>query len=126
MTDIQAVTTDRAPIPRGPYSPAIRAGTMVFVAGQVPLDPATNQPVEGSIEDQTRRVLENMAAILEATGSSMARVVKVTIFLADIGDFAAVNGVYASYFTDTPPARSTVAGTLPSGFRLMIDAIAVD
>ena len=126
MTDIQAITTDRAPIPRGPYSPAVRAGTMVFVAGQVPLDPATNTPVEGSIEDQTRRVLDNMAAILEAAGSSLARVVKVTIFLADIGDFAAVNGVYASYFTGTPPARSTVAGALPSGFRLMIDAIAVD
>src|SRR3712207_2505209 len=126
MTEIRAITTDRAPIPRGPYSPAIRAGTMVFVAGQVPLDPATNQPVEGSIEDQTRRVMENIAAILEAAGSSLARVVKVTIFLADIGDFAAVNGVYASYFTGTPPARSTIAGTLPSGFRLMIDAIAVD
>ena len=126
MTEIQAITTDRAPIPRGPYSPAVRAGTMVFVAGQVPLDPATNTPVEGSIEDQTRRVLDNMAAILEAAGSSLARVVKVTIFLADIGDFAAVNGVYASYFTGTPPARSTVAGALPSGFRLMIDAIAVD
>ena len=126
MTDIKAITTDRAPIPRGPYSPAVRAGSMVFVAGQVPLDPATNQPVGGSIEDQARRTLENMKAILEAAGSSMERVVKVTIFLADIGDFAAVNGVYAGYFTGTPPARSTVAGTLPSGFRLMIDAIAVD
>ncbi len=126
MTEIQAITTDRAPIPRGPYSPAVRAGTMVFVAGQVPLDPATDTPVEGSIEDQTRRVLDNMAAILEAAGSSLARVVKVTIFLADIGDFAAVNGVYAEYFKNRPPARSTVAGTLPSGFRLMIDAIAVD
>ena len=126
MTDIQAITTDRAPIPRGPYSPAIRAGGMVFVAGQVPLDPATNAPVEGSIEEQTRRVLDNMKAILDAAGSSLDRVVKVTIFLADIGDFAAVNGVYATYFTGTPPARSTVAGALPSGFRLMIDAIAVD
>ena len=126
MTDIQAITSDRAPIPRGPYSPAIRAGGMVFVAGQVPLDPATNQPVAGSIEEQTRRVMENIAAILEAAGSSLDRVVKATIFLADIGDFAAVNGVYASYFTGTPPARSTVAGALPSGFRLMIDAIAVD
>ncbi len=126
MTDIRAITTDRAPTPRGPYSPAIRAGNLVFVAGQVPLDPATNQPVEGGIEEQTRRVLDNIAAILEAAGSSMDRVVKATIFLANIGDFAAVNGVYASYFTGTPPARSTIAGTLPSGFRLMIDAIAVD
>ena len=126
MTDIQVIRTERAPIPRGPYSPAIRAGNMVFVAGQVPLDPATNQPVEGSIEEQTRRVMENVKAILEATGSSLERVVKATIFLADIGDFAAVNGVYAEYFAGTPPARSTVAGTLPSGFRLMIDAIAVD
>ena len=126
MTDIQAITTDRAPIPRGPYSLAIRAGGMVFVAGQVPLDPATNQPVLGGIEEQTRRVMDNIAAILEAAGSSLDRVVKATIFLADIGDFAAVNGVYAEYFRGTPPARSTVAGTLPSGFRLMIDAIAVD
>ena len=126
MTDIQAIATDRAPMPRGPYSPAIRAGSMVFVAGQVPLDPATNTPVEGGIEEQTRRVLDNVAAILEAASSSLARVVKVTIFLADIGDFAAVNGVYAGYFTGTPPARSTVAGALPSGFCLMVDAIAVD
>ena len=126
MADIQAIKTDRAPIPRGPYSPAIRAGNMVFVAGQVPLDPAINQPVQGSIEDQARRVMENITAILEAAGSSLERVVKATIFLADIGDFAAVNGVYAEYFKGTPPARSTVAGALPSGFRLMIDAIAVD
>ena len=126
MTDIQAITTDRAPVPRGPYSPAIRAGNMVFVAGQVPLDPTTNQSVGGSIEDQARRVMENIAAILEAAGSSLDRVVKATIFLADIGDFAAVNGVYAEYYKERPPARSTVAGALPSGFRLMIDAIAVD
>jgi len=126
MTDIQAIRSDRAPIPRGPYSPAIRAGNTVYVAGQVPLDPATNAPVEGSIEDQARRALDNIAAILDAAGSSLGRVVKVTIFLADIGDFAAVNGVYATYFPERPPVRSTVAGALPSGFRLMIDAIAVD
>jgi 2-iminobutanoate/2-iminopropanoate deaminase len=126
VTEIRAIQTDRAPTPRGPYSQAIRAGGTVYVAGQVPLDPATNQPIAGSIEEQARRTLENMRAILEEAGSSLDRVVKATIFLADINDFAAVNGVYAEYFKERPPARSTVAGALPAGFRLMIDAVAVD
>ena len=125
--DPQAVKTDKAPVPRGPYNQAVRVGEMIYVAGQIPIDPATNQVVEDGIEAQTRRVLENLGAILEAAGSSLDRVVKTTIFLLDVGEFAAVNAVYAEYFTGTAPARSTVqVAALPgAGVRLQIDAIAV-
>lgn len=125
--DLQPVKTGRAPIPRGPYNQAIRAGDTVYVAGQVPVDPGTNQIVEGDAATQARRVFENIKAILEAAGASMDRVVKTTIFLADVNDFAAVNAVYAEYFTGTMPARSTVAvAALPGGgARLQVDAIAV-
>jgi 2-iminobutanoate/2-iminopropanoate deaminase len=125
--DPQAVKTDKAPVPRGPYNQAVRVGGTIYVAGQVPIDPATNQVVEGGIEAQTRRVLENIRAILEEAGSSLDRVVKTTIFLLDVGEFAALNAVYAEYFTGTAPARSTVqVAALPgAGVRLQIDAIAV-
>jgi 2-iminobutanoate/2-iminopropanoate deaminase len=125
--DPQAVKTDKAPVPRGPYNQAVRVGETIYVAGQIPIDPATNQVVEDGIEAQTRRVLENLGAILEAAGSSLDRVVKTTIFLLDVGEFAAVNAVYAEYFTGTAPARSTVqVAALPgAGVRLQIDAIAV-
>jgi 2-iminobutanoate/2-iminopropanoate deaminase len=125
--DPQAVKTDKAPVPRGPYNQAVRVGDTIYVAGQVPIDPATNQVVEGGIETQTRRVLENIRAILEEAGSSLDRVVKTTIFLLDVGEFAALNAVYAEYFTGTAPARSTVqVAALPgAGVRLQIDAIAV-
>jgi len=124
----RAIRTDRAPVPRGPYNQAIRVGETIYVAGQIPVDPATNQVVEGGVEAQARQVLDNVRAILEAAGSSMDRVVKTTIFLVDVGDFAAVNAVYAEYFTGTAPARSTVqVAALPgAGARLQIDAIAVD
>jgi reactive intermediate/imine deaminase len=124
--DLQPIETDRAPIPRGPYSQAIRAGETIYVAGQVPVDPGTNQIVVGDAAAQARRVFENIKAILEAAGASMGRVVKTTIFLVDVNDFAAVNAVYAEYFTGTLPARSTVAvAALPGGgAKLQVDAIA--
>ena len=125
--DPQAVKTDKAPLPRGPYNQAVRIGDTIYVAGQIPIDPTTNQVVEGGIEVQTRRVLDNVAAILEEAGSSLDRVVKTTTFLLDVGEFAQMNAVYAEYFTGITPARSTVqVAALPgAGVRLMIDAIAV-
>jgi len=125
--DPQAVKTDKAPLPRGPYNQAVRIGDTIYVAGQIPIDPTTNQVVEGGIEVQTRRVLDNIAAILQEAGSSLDRVVKTTIFLLDVGEFAQMNAVYAEYFTGTAPARSTVqVAALPgAGVRLQIDAIAV-
>ncbi len=124
--DLQPIETDRAPIPRGPYNQAIRAGDTIYVAGQVPVDPATNQVVEGDVSAQARQVFENIKAILEAAGTSLDRVVKTTIFLANLDDFAAVNAVYAEYFTGQP-ARSTVgvAGLPGGGAKLQVDAIAV-
>jgi 2-iminobutanoate/2-iminopropanoate deaminase len=125
--ELQPIETDRAPIPRGPYNQAIRAGDTIYVAGQIPVDPRTNQIVAGDAAAQARQVFENIKAILEAGGASLDRVVKTTIFLADVNDFAAVNAVYAEYFTGTLPARSTVAvAALPGGgARLQVDAIAV-
>lgn len=128
MVEHQAVRTEQAPIPRGPYNQAVRVGHTVYVAGQIPIDPATNQVVEGDIAVQTRRVLENIQAILGAAGSSLDRVVKTTIFLLDVTEFAAMNAVYAEYFGGMAPARSTIqAAALPgAGVRLQIDAVAVD
>jgi 2-iminobutanoate/2-iminopropanoate deaminase len=125
--ELQPIKTDRAPIPRGPYSQAIRAGDTIYVAGQIPVDPSTNQIVEGDAAAQARRVFENIKVILEVAGASIDRVVKTTIFLADVNDFAAVNAVYAEYFGGTLPARSTVAvAALPGGgAKLQVDAIAV-
>ena len=124
--DLQPIKTDRAPIPRGPYNQAIRAGDTIYVAGQIPVDPATNQIVDGDAAAQARQVFENIKAILEASGASLDRVVKTTIFLANVDDFAAINAVYAEYFTGEP-ARSTVAvAALPGGgAKLQVDAIAV-
>jgi len=125
--ELQPVKTEAAPIPRGPYNQAVRVGDTVYVAGQMPLDPATNQIVDGDVAMQARRVFENIRAIVEAAGSSMERVVKTTIFLTDVDDFAAVNAVYAEFFTGTLPARSTVGvAALPgSGAKLQVDAIAI-
>ena len=120
------VRTDAAPGAIGPYSQAIVAGDLVFCSGQIPLDPATGQVVEGAIEEQTRQVMLNLRALLEAAGSSLDSVVKTTIFLADMNDFATVNAVYAEYFGAEPPARSTVqAARLPRDVRVEIEAIAL-
>jgi len=123
--DKQGVSTEAAPAAIGPYSQAIRSGDLVFLSGQIPLDPATGDLVSGGIEEQTRRVMNNLGAVLAAAGASFENVVKTTIYLADLGDFAAVNGVYASYFGQPAPARATVqVAALPKGARVEIDATA--
>jgi len=120
------VSTETAPGAIGPYSQAIIAGDLVFCSGQIPLDPNNGQLVNGTIEEQTRRVLDNLSAVLAAAGTSLDRVVKTTIFLADMNDFAAVNATYAEYFPQEPPARSTVqAARLPRDVRVEIEAIAL-
>jgi len=121
----KTVATERAPRAIGPYSQAVISNGFVFLSGQIPLDPATNQLVEGGIAGQTERVLENLKAVLEASGCSLARVVKTTVYLKDLGEFAAMNEVYARYFGENPPARATVeVAHLPRDARLEIDAIA--
>ena len=120
-----AVSSADAPKAIGPYSQAVRAGQLLFLSGQVPLDPATGQIVDGDIAAQTRRVFENLAAVLEAGGRSFADVVRTTVFLADMNDFAAVNEVYGTYFTEPYPARATVqVARLPKDARVEIDLIA--
>jgi 2-iminobutanoate/2-iminopropanoate deaminase len=120
------VRTEGAPPPIGPYSQAIRAGGLIFVSGQIPLDPDTGQMVSGDVKAQTRRVLQNLSAVLQAAGSSMDRVVKTTIFLRDMNDFGAVNEEYASAFRELPPARSTVqAARLPRDAMVEIECIAL-
>jgi 2-iminobutanoate/2-iminopropanoate deaminase len=121
----QPVSTDQAPKAIGPYSQAIRAGQFLFLSGQVGFDPATGQLVPGGISEQTHRVLQNIAAILSAAGLSLDHVVKTTVFLAEMNDFAAMNDVYASYFKSPAPARSTVqAARLPRDARVEIEVIA--
>ena len=120
-----AVASERAPKAIGPYSAALRAGGLLFVSGQVPLDPSTGTMVDGDIAAQTRQVLQNLSALLEAGGSSLADVVRTTVYLADMNDFAAVNEVYRSFFSEPYPARSTIqAARLPRDARVEIDAIA--
>jgi len=121
----EAISSDGAPKAIGPYSQAVRAGQLLFLSGQVPLDPATGQLVGGDIAAQTRRVMDNLGAVLNAAGLSFANVVRTTIFLADINDFAAVNDVYGGYFSAPAPARATVqVARLPKDARVEIDAIA--
>ena len=121
----QAISSPNAPKAIGPYSPAIRAGQLLFVSGQVPLDPATGQMVEGGIAEQTRRVLDNIGALLKAADRSFADVVRTTIFLADMNDFGAVNDIYGQYFSEPYPARATVqVARLPKDARVEIDVIA--
>ena len=119
------VQTPAAPAAIGPYSQAIASGDLVFTSGQIPLDPATGQLVGGDIQAMTERVMDNLAAVLGAAGCGFGDVVKTTIFLADMGDFAAVNEVYGKRFTAQPPARSTVqAAALPRGARIEVECIA--
>jgi 2-iminobutanoate/2-iminopropanoate deaminase len=121
-----AVSTAGAPAAIGPYSQAIVAGGFVFCSGQVGLDPTSGNLTEGGVEAQAERALRNLSAVLDAAGCSLADVVKTTVFLADIADFAAVNAVYARFMPDPPPARSTFAvAALPKGARIEVEAIAV-
>lgn len=121
----QSISTPAAPAAVGPYSQAIVAHDLVFCAGQVGLDPTSGEIVEGGIEAEADRVLRNLTAVLDAAGCTLADVVKTTVFLVDIDDFAAVNAVYARFMPDPPPARSTFAvAALPKGARIEIDAIA--
>jgi len=123
---IEAIETERAPQAIGPYSQAIRANGLLFLSGQIPLDPATMEVVGGGIEAQTRQVLANLQAVLVAAGSSLDQVVRTTIFLSDLADFATVNAIYAETFGAARPARSTIqAARLPRDVRIEIDAIAL-
>ncbi|HEX7117368.1 MAG TPA: RidA family protein [Longimicrobiales bacterium] len=124
--ELKRVHTERAPEAIGPYSQAIVAGNLVFTAGQVPFDPETMQIVEGDVAVQTERVMENIKAVLEAAGASLSSVVKTTVFLKDMNDFAAMNEVYGRYFGDHKPARSTVeVARLPKDVRVEIETVAV-
>jgi 2-iminobutanoate/2-iminopropanoate deaminase len=121
-----AVSTAAAPAAIGPYSQAIKAGGLVFLSGQIPLDPATGQMVDGDIAAQTERVMKNLAAVLEAAGASFENVVRTTIFLTNLADFQVVNETYGRYFTGVAPARATVqVAALPRGAKVEIDAIAI-
>jgi 2-iminobutanoate/2-iminopropanoate deaminase len=122
----EAVSTQSAPQAIGPYSQAVRAGSLLFVSGQIPLDPATGKIVDGDLAAQTHRVFQNLEAILQAAGASFDNVVRTTVYLADMNDFPAMNEIYATYFSSPAPARSTVqAAGLPRDARLEIDVIAV-
>jgi 2-iminobutanoate/2-iminopropanoate deaminase len=121
----EVVHSTGAPKAVGPYSQAIRVGDFLFTSGQIPLDPATGQLVPGGIEEQTRRVMENLRAVLEAGGASFDSAVKATIYVIDLGDFAKLNATYATYFTSAPPARSTVqVAALPLGASVEIELVA--
>ncbi len=121
----QVIHTNGAPKAIGPYSQAIQVGQLIFCAGQTPIDPATNTLIEGDIETQTRRVLQNLSAVLEAAGSSLDKVVKTTVFLFDMNDFQRMNAAYAEFFPNNPPARSTIqVARLPRDARVEIELIA--
>jgi len=122
----KVVYTEKAPKPIGPYSQAIIAGDFIFTAGQIPIDPKTNQVVQGDIKEQTRQVFENLKAILEEAGATFDDVVKVTVYMKDLSEFPAMNEVYSEYFKSSPPARTTVeVSRLPRDVKIEIDLIAV-
>ena len=123
----EIITTQNAPKAAGPYSTAVRQNGLVFLSGQIPLDPKTGQLVTGPIQAQTERVIENLKAVLEAAGLSLNDVVKTTVFLKNMGDFAVMNETYGKYFSANPPARSTVeVARLPRDVQVEIEAIAID
>ena len=122
----EVIATDRGPKAIGPYSQAVKANGFIFISGQIPLDPRTQELVEGDVARQTERVMENLKGIVEAAGSSLDRVVKTTVFLKDLADFPAMNEVYSRYFPANPPARATVqVARLPRDVRVEIELIAL-
>ena len=122
---MQRISTKKAPVAIGPYSQAIQVGNLVYTSGQIPIDPATGEFAKGGIKEQTRQSLTNIKAILEEAGLSMSNVVKTTVFMADMNDFADMNAVYAEFFTEPYPARSAVAvKTLPKGALVEIEVVA--
>lgn len=122
---LQTINTPAAPAAIGPYSQAVAAGNLLFISGQIPLDPATGQVVGGGIAEQTRQVMNNLAAVLKAAGVDFSRLAKTTIYLTDLSDFAVVNGIYGEYFTGVFPARATVqVAALPKGVAVEIEGIA--
>jgi 2-iminobutanoate/2-iminopropanoate deaminase len=124
---IQTVSTEKAPKALGPYSQALRAGGFIWCSGQIPINPATNAIEATTIEDQTRQAISNLKNVLEAAGSSLSNVVKTTVFIKDMNDFAALNGVYAEMFGDTKPARSCVeVARLPKDVKVEIECVAVE
>ena len=123
----EKILTKDAPQPIGPYNQAVRSGGMLFCSGQIAIDPATGKLIDGDVAAQTRRVLQNLGAILEAAGTSLAKVVKTTVFLTDMANFKAMNEVYAEFFPEHPPARSTIAvAGLPLGAQVEIECIALE
>jgi len=121
----EVISTPNAPAAIGPYSQAVRTGNLIFVSGQIPLDPATGQLVRGDIGTQTQQVLENLAAVLEAAGSSLAKVVKTTVYLRDLGEFGRMNEIYGKFFSGDPPARAAVqVARLPRDAAVEIDVVA--
>lgn len=122
----EVIATQNAPAAIGPYSQGVKVGDLIYTAGQIPLVPGTGRLIEGGIEEQTRQVMQNLAGVLEAADSSLAHVVKTTIFVTNLGDFAVINGVYGSFFAGDPPARSTVqVAALPMGANVEIEVVAV-
>jgi 2-iminobutanoate/2-iminopropanoate deaminase len=122
----EVIATDQAPRAIGPYSQAIRAGSLLFCSGQIPIDPSTGEFVSGGVAEQTEQVMRNLSAVLSAAQSSLKQVVKTTVFLADMDDFTAMNEVYGRFFGENPPARATVqAARLPRDARVEIEAIAI-
>jgi 2-iminobutanoate/2-iminopropanoate deaminase len=126
LSEHGVIATGRAPAAIGPYSQAVRTGSLVFCSGQIPLDPATGQLVEGGIEAQTARALDNLTSVVAAAGLTLGDVVKTTVFLVSMDDFPAMNEVYARYFEEDPPARSTIGvAALPKGALVEIEAVAI-
>lgn len=122
----EVISTEKGPKAIGPYSQAIKANGFVYTAGQIPFDPSTGQLIQGDVAQQAARVLENLKAIVEAAGSSLEKAVKATVYLKDMNDFTAMNEVYARYFTQNPPARSTVeVSRLPRDVRVEIDLVVI-
>jgi len=122
----ETISTENAPGAIGPYSQAVRTGNLVFCSGQIPIDPATGEFISNDVAEQTRQVLKNLSAVLEAAGTDLNNVVKTTVFLADMNDFTAMNEIYAEFFSDNKPARATVqAARLPRDARVEIECIAV-